>query len=113
MKKYTLLLLMVFVMCCKSETKESIRLEKPKKADTQNKLNEKYLLVKISLELENKLDQKEFTHQCLPIINRLLKEDSVKYQMIHIIGTKLSKEANMEAYGLGYENLKKELNKLK
>ncbi|GAL77335.1 hypothetical protein JCM19274_5048 [Algibacter lectus] len=98
-------------MSCKGETKEST--PPLEKVDTQNKLDEKYLLIDISLDLGNQLDQKEFTHQCFPVINRLYKEDSVKYKMVHIIGTKLSKESNIEAYSLGYENFKKEFNKLK
>lgn len=109
MKKLTLLLLVVFAMSCKGDTKEFIQLEK---VNLQNEFNEKYLMIEITLELINKLDQQKFTSQCLPIINRVYKLDSTKYKMVHIIGTKLAKESNTEAYNLGYENLIKEFDKL-
>jgi len=83
MKKYTLLLLMVFMMSCKSDSKEpTCCLEKPEKKATQNMLDETYLLIDISLNLVNRMGRKEFTNQCLPIINRLYKQDSAKYKMV-------------------------------
>lgn len=121
MKKYTLFLLVMFLMACKSETKNGTQFENPRghyddefeEIDALNHHYEKNLLEKVTSELAKKLNQKAFTTQCLPVINRLHKVDTTKYKMIHIIGTKLSKESNAEAFQLGMENLKKEITKSK
>ncbi|MEP5340213.1 MAG: hypothetical protein ABJL44_01090 [Algibacter sp.] len=120
MKKYTVLLLVIFLTACKSETKNGTQFENPRdhydefeEIDALNRHYEKNLLEKISSELAKELDQKAFTTQCLPVVNRLHKVDSTKYKMIHIIATKLSKESNAEAFQLGMENLKKEITKSK
>lgn len=110
MMKKLLLLSVIFLMSCKSDTKEPSPL---KKVETENRPMANDPLDELSFLLINKLDQETFNEQCIPLIQKLYEQDSDKYKMVHIIGSKLSKESNMQAYDLGYENLKKELNKLK
>lgn len=110
MMKKILLLSVIFLMSCKSDSKEPSPLKKVK---TENRSMEKDLLDGLSFLLTNKLNQETFNYKCIPWIQKLYEENPDKYKMVHIIGSKLSIESNIQAYDLGYENLKKELNKLK
>ncbi|UOY05763.1 hypothetical protein L0P88_17685 [Muricauda sp. SCSIO 64092] len=110
MRHYALLLLVVFAISCKSEPKEPSSV---KNVQTENRSMEKDLVQGLCFLLTDKLDQKTFNYKCIPWIQKLYEENPDKYKMVHIIGSKLSKESNMQAYDLGYENLKNELNKLK
>ncbi len=110
MMKKVLLLSIVFLMSCKSDPKEPSSL---KKVETENRSMEKDLLEGLSFLLTYELDREAFNYKCIPWIQKLYEDDPDKYKMVHIIGYKLSKESNIQAYDLGYENLKKELNKLK
>ncbi len=110
MKNYALLLLGVFMISCNEVPKKPPSL---KKVGTENTSMEKNLLDKLSFQLINKPGQETFNEQCIPLIQKLYEEDPDKYKIVNIIGSKLSKEPNIQAYDMGYENLKKELNKLK
>ncbi len=110
MKKYALLLFAALTFSCKSEPKKTSSV---KKIETENWSMDKNALDGLSFLLTDKLDRETFNNICMPLIIKLYQKNPDKYKMVHIIGTKLSKESNIQAYNLGYENLKKELNKLK
>ncbi|MEP5340714.1 MAG: hypothetical protein ABJL44_13295 [Algibacter sp.] len=110
MKKYVLTTLVLFGISCKKEHRKP---EETKKNETEIKMNEENLFIYLLFELNNEMDRKSFNDICIPMIEGLYKQNPNRYKMVQIIGAKLSKESNIEAFRFGLENIVKELNRLR
>jgi len=111
MKKIMMLVLAFSLLGCAEEKKEETDITSKKisiKDLRINKEEEKRQEI-IKLINEDNIDRIAFKTNVLPLLENLKDIDSVRFNILTMIGNKLSRETNEEAFQLGIENLKNEI----
>ena len=90
-KKFIVLSLVVFCFSCKKE------------------INESEAISEIKTNISTNINKEDFNKNTLPLIEELVKKDSVKYKMIQHIANKAKMQNNKEIFKLNLQNLSEEL----